>query len=194
MCASEARACVCVCVCIKSSKLWSDSTTAAWNEIEVQRRHPDLPSQSVILPALPCPQCRRACVRVCLWRCAWFSVSTALGVDSLACAYQTVSLSNRACNSLARLSVNRICMPEGSRAFWKSNSKILDWLTHTGDGAREDYQFRRSNFFFYHTVAPHSDAAWAASTGTEKWNAHSRAATGGAAVILFSAGRYFSSS
>lgn len=52
------------------------------------------------------------------------------------------------CNSLEHLSVNHICMPKGSHAFWKSNSKMLDWLTHR-DRAQENYQFRLKRSIFF---------------------------------------------
>lgn len=87
---------------------------------------------------------------MCVWQCVFFKY-VALLVDSLACAYQTVwdcVAFQPDCNSLEHLSVNHICMPKGSHAFWKSNGKILDWLTHR-DRAHENYQFRfrRSHFF-----------------------------------------------
>ncbi len=93
--------------------------------------------------------CVCACVGLSVTMCS----SPCVCVCGPPCGFIGMYISDRVafqpgCNSLAQLSVNRICMPKGSRAFWKSNSKILDWLTHR-DRAQENYQFRfrRSNFF-----------------------------------------------
>lgn len=97
------HACVClqrVFVWVTGSKLLSDSSTAAWNEIEVRSQISDLPSQSVIFNMLVvvhlCVQLW-LCVNVCLRRVQFFlCVCVAFFVDSLACTYQTMSLSSRA--------------------------------------------------------------------------------------------------
>lgn len=103
--------------------------------------------------------CARSCVIVCVRLSVTMCTSLCLCVCVCECGFIGMCISDRVafqpgCNSLAHLSVNRICMPKGSRAFWKSNSKILDWLTHR-DRAQENYQFRFRGSHFLFTLWLH---------------------------------------
>lgn len=70
-----------------------------------------------------------------MWRCV------ELLVDSLACVYQATwerVAFQPSRNSQEQLSVNHICLPKGSLAFWKFNRKILNQLTYWNAACRND--------------------------------------------------------